>query len=1222
MTDVASAHMLQTRTHRLQASRQLRQIDRLRNLAAVPGSPLKRFMRLSFFLFGSTLRSIPGFNASFRTIAPSAWSWFDTRQNAYQVLAKRTRLTPANRNPELERPIAGAQPLGRSIRKIHQFHSGSATGDAITNSMFLLQRTLRSLGYESEIFVEHRDPALVDRLLEVRDLPYHADYILIVHHSMGYDICDWIAALPAKKVLMYHNITPPEFLSDAPIYAKYARLGREQLDLLRDNVVTALADSEYNAVELRERGYKKAVSCPFLFDVDELLDKAGQRSERAAHGPFTVLFVGRIIGSKGQADLVDAFAEFRKKWPNPARLVLVGRIGSPDDAYLQEIRRRIALHGLGDAVVLTGAVSDEDLQGWYGQADAYVSLSLHEGFGVPLVEAMAHGIPVIAWPAGAVAYTLGGGAKLLADRSPPTVAAAILDIAGSAEHARVQVAAQYRNLDRFRISNALPHLIEALLLAGAEPPANPTERAALLDQLSLAVEGHTVGSYSLANVNRTLALAIERHYPGHARLISADADQEITDDAVGSLLARTAPTAGPEIVISQHYPARAPDDRGDATLAMVFWEESLLPLETVAALNRDFNGVLAPSASTAKALIDSGVSVPVRIVGFAPDLAGFDQLRSVESRPHRPFTFLHVSSCFPRKGVDLLLAAFAKAFRSTDAVRLVIKGFPNIHNDVPEQLARLKAADPGIAEITMINEDIDDHAMRKLLAEADAMVLPTRGEGFNIPAAEAMAAGLPLIVTGFGGHLDFCTADEARLVDFKFAPSATHLQSPGSLWVEPELDDLTSALREVFDDLTGKGAGRTRARCERAKAVVHQRLDDHQWVDRVRRAAIDLMLDRPHALRLSWISTWDVECGIAEYSNFLLEPLIDEFSAGHGELTILCDERTPASAPGARLRVRPCWNGHDKNWSELARAVSVSDPDVVVIQHQPGLISWQGLAELLTDARVRTRASVVTLHATQRLSDLDPAERAVVVEALRGASRILVHRVADINFLKQLGLVSNVTLFPQGAPQYFGASPVRSLTADQPIVIGCYGFFLPGKGIDRLIEAVARLRPRWPRIALRLINAEYSEDSLREISHCQRLARRLGIADAVDWDTAFHPHEESVSRLRKCDLLVLPYEESKESSSAALRTAMASGVPVAVTPASIFNEVMDAVHRFDRNDLESIVEGIDALLRDEEERRKMQKRAEQWLAERGWPDLSRRMFGMLAGLSSFRRVGT
>ncbi len=1217
--------MSPSKTHRLQASWQLTQLDRLRNLAAVPGSPPKRFMRLTFFLLGSALRRIPGFNDLFRTVAPGAWSWFDTRQNAYKVLAKRPPLPPVARDRELEMPRGpGARQLSRAILKVHQFHSGSATGDAITNSMLLMQRMLRSLGYDSEIFVEHRDPALADQLLEVRDLPLHSDYVLIVHHSMGYDICEWIASLPAKKVLMYHNITPPEFLADAPVYAKYARIGRQQLDLLRDNVVTALADSEYNAIELRERGYKAAVACPFLFDVDELLKQAGSRPERATETPFTVLFVGRIIGSKGQADLVDAFVEFRKQWSREARLVLVGRINSSDDAYLQEIKRRISTHSLGDSVVLTGAVSDDELRRWYAQADAYVSLSLHEGFGVPLVEAMAHGVPVIAWPAGAVPYTLGGAARLLADRSPSTVAAAISDIASSPKRSAAQVAEQYRVLDRFRISNALPHLVDALLKAGAAPPPSRQHRAALADGLYLAVEGHTVGSYSLASVNRTLALAVERYCPGHVRLISADGaepTETTTPDPVDALLARSSPPAGPEIVISQHYPVRAPQDRGDCTLAMVFWEESLLPSQTVTVLNRDFDGVLAPSASTAKALVDSGVSIPVRTVGFAPDLRGFAQLRSADAMPQRPHTFLHVSSCFPRKGVDVLLTAFARAFRNTDPVRLVIKGFPNIHNDVPDQIARLKASDPGVAEITMINEDIDDDAMQQLFARADAMVLPTRGEGFNIPAAEAMAAGLPLVVTGFGGHVDFCTADEARLIDFSFASSTTHLQSPGSLWVEPDLDDLTAALREVFDDLNGKGSGGTRIRSERAKTIVCQRLDPRQWVDRVRSAAIDMMLDRPRALRISWVSTWDVECGIAEYSNFLLESIIDDYSAGSGELTILCDDRTPASAPGARPRVRPCWDGRDTDAGELARAISVSDPDVLVIQHQPGLISWQRLVGLLTDHRVRNRAIVVTLHAAQRLSDLDPAERASIIDALRNVARILVHRVADVNFFKGLGLVSNVTLFPQGAPDYAGATPVRSLTPQQAPVVGCYGFFLPGKGIDRLIEAAARLRQAWPKLRLRLINAEYSDASLREVSRCQELARQLGVADAVEWDTTFHPHEESLRRLRRCDLIVLPYEESMESSSAALRSAMASGVPVAVTPVSIFDEAAEAIHRFARNDVQAIASGIDSLLRDERLRSHLQGRAEQWLAERSWHEVSRRLFGMLQGLDHRHRHG-
>jgi glycosyltransferase involved in cell wall biosynthesis len=265
---------------------------------------------------------------------------------------------------------------------------------------------------------------------------------------------------------MYHNITPPVFLTDARVLAHYARLGLAQLDLLRGKVVTALADSEYNALELRARGYASPVACPFLFDVDELLAKTSTPRERLGK-PLTVLFVGRIVASKGQAELVDAFAEFCKRWSGPARLVLVGRIAAADDAYVKQIKRRIAQHALTNQIILTGAVSDDELRHWYAQADLYVSLSLHEGFGVPLIEAMANRVPVIAWPSGAVAETLGGAATLLDNRDATTVAEAMLQLVTDQQAYSDQVGRQYRSLERFRLGKVLPVLTAALATAGA-----------------------------------------------------------------------------------------------------------------------------------------------------------------------------------------------------------------------------------------------------------------------------------------------------------------------------------------------------------------------------------------------------------------------------------------------------------------------------------------------------------------------------------------------------------------------------------------------------------------------------------------------------------------------------------------------------------------------------------------------------------------------------------
>ncbi len=343
-------------------------------------------------------------------------------------------------------------------RKVHQFHAGSWPGDAVTNSMLLIQRLLRGLGYTSDIFVEHRHPEFVDRFLQIDDLPHHGDYILIVHHSMGYDACERITSLPARKILLYHNITPPEFLNDFPEYIPYAELGRRQLSVLRPYMAAALADSEFNALELRKHGYDLPVACQFLLDVDRLIANASKPLLHSEQHLFTVLFVGRVVASKGQADLIDAFAEFRRQWSAPCRLVLIGRMASPDAAYPREIRRRICQHNLQDAVFLTGPISDAELWERYKAADLYVSLSLHEGFGVPLVEAMAHGIPVLAWPAGAIPYTLDGCGELLPDRSPPVVAAAMLRIARDPGlHERI-VVRQREALGRFRLDRQLPRL--------------------------------------------------------------------------------------------------------------------------------------------------------------------------------------------------------------------------------------------------------------------------------------------------------------------------------------------------------------------------------------------------------------------------------------------------------------------------------------------------------------------------------------------------------------------------------------------------------------------------------------------------------------------------------------------------------------------------------------------------------------------------------------------
>ena len=1105
---------------------------------------------------------------------------------------------------------AAPDPVPPPLRTVHQFHSGSAPGDAITNAMLLTRRVLRGLGYESDIFVEHRHPDLHREVRRIDELPAHRRYVLIVRHSMGYDAIQRILDLPAPKVLIYHNITPPEHLDDRT-WRHYAVLGREQLNLLRPHVTGALADSAFNALELHALGFDPVQASPLLFDVGVLRDRLQMAREP---GPFTVLFVGRVTASKGQLELIEAFAHFAAGYGAPARLVLVG--GHGGDRYLELVEATISRHGLDGSVIVTGTVSDAVRDHWYGQADLYVSLSQHEGFGVPLVEAMAHGVPVLAWPAGAVAATLGEAGELLDTAAPTAVGQRMLALAQDARHRAALAERGRQSLDRFELDRHVPRLIEALLRAGAAPPPDPEAREAVRSMLRYVVAGHVNGAYSLASINRGLALAIEAERPGRIRFLPIEGTPSTylggvpasQSAALGSLAGRAAPEHGVEVLVSQHYPVHVPARRARVQFALFFWEESAIPAETVAALERGFDAVLAPSRFVRKALIDSGLGVPVRLLGQAPDLSAFRALAERRvARAAGPFTFLHVSSCFPRKGVDLLLAAWAAAFRPADPVRLVIKGFPNPHNDVAEQLARHPRTD--MAPITLIDAELDEAALLGLYETADAMVLPTRGEGYNLPAQEAMAAGLPLVVTGFGGHLDFCGPGEARLIDYSFTRSTSHLASPSSVWAEPSREDLTAALREMLDDPAAVASRAARARERVAHATGRAAM-----VGRLEEAALDALSAVPPAMvRVAWVSTWGVRCGVAEYSRHLL----DNLPRDGLELVILADQRTPeADEP----RVRSPWRINEANsFAPLMSAILREDAQVVVIQHQPGLWSWDKLATLLLDLAAASRLAVVILHNTRDLLDAGETIRTETIGALGSASRVLVHTLDDLNRLKRWGLVSNVALLPHGAILPRPSRRAQELVPSDAPLIGSTGFFLPDKGLPQLIEALALLRQDWPLARLRLVNAAYDDPiSLREIAECRALVARLGVADAVEFITDFLPHGRCLDLLGECDLLALTYQSSLEASSASLRTAFAAGVAVAVTPLPLFQEEGASPLPLAGFTPADIARGLSRMLSDRALRWEVAETAHYWMLARGWPETGRRVAGMLRGLVASR----
>jgi glycosyltransferase involved in cell wall biosynthesis len=306
--------------------------------------------------------------------------------------------------------------------------------DAVSNHTFEAQRLLREMGFASDIYAQILGPGVEGRVHPIGDVAEHADPSrwLLYQCSIGSPVADVFAADPGGKILDYHNITPADLVDRwIPPLGAESRLGRNQLARLAPLVPFAIADSAYNAAELSEFGFETVEVVSVLIESANLgilpdATEVSRLRRSQADGGSDWLFVGQIAPHKAQHDLVAALSCYRKSYADPARLHLVGR--EMGNAYRDSIVRFATALELDDAVELPGSVAASALAAYYECSDVFVCLSQHEGFCVPIVEAMARGLPVVAYDVAAVPGTIGDAGLLLSRRDPAYVAAAVHEL--------------------------------------------------------------------------------------------------------------------------------------------------------------------------------------------------------------------------------------------------------------------------------------------------------------------------------------------------------------------------------------------------------------------------------------------------------------------------------------------------------------------------------------------------------------------------------------------------------------------------------------------------------------------------------------------------------------------------------------------------------------------------------------------------------------------------
>jgi glycosyltransferase involved in cell wall biosynthesis len=981
-----------------------------------------------------------------------------------------------------------------------------------------------------------------------------------------------------------------------------------------------------------------------------------------------LMFSSAFDERKNFEGLIKSFSLLPKNIQKNYQLVLVCKI---DDTGREVLNKLAVQSGLDtDDLVLTGFVSDSDLVALYSDCHVFVFPSFHEGFGLPVLEAMCCGAAVIGSNTSSIPEVIGRSDALFNPHSIEDMARVIERVlvdedfrCSLIEHAAIQskkfswdqsAQTAIQAFEKIHkktspsklLNNENDNFIDLLkninsILGDVKPSEEDIIRTAIAiaknentishvksfadfsGRLVWRVEGPFDSSYSLALLNRETARALNSL--GHFCVLhSTEGPGDFTPnpyylDLNPDLVLMNSrvidyPHNAVDVASRNLYPPRVEDMASPFNILHHYaWEESGFPHGWVNNFNASLNAITCLSHHVEKILIDNGVSIPMLTSG-----CGVDHWERIKPANHfelkaKSFRFLHVSSCFPRKGVDLLLDAYGKSFTIKDEVTLIIKTFENPHNKIYQWLAERKEQNSIFPDVVIIEDDLSNEELKALYQSCDVLVAPSCAEGFGLPMAEAMLSGLPVITTAWGGQLDFCNDSNSWLVDYHFERAQTHFGIYSSVWAKIDVDGLSNALTQAYNT-------KKELLVAKAQAGRELLLENFKWTDVVGKAinTVNTWKSNYHNesnVRIGWVTTWNTKCGIATYSEHLIKNISAPVTifAPHQESLIKIDDENCIR----------CWNMgkttlQPNNFKNAAKHFTERNINTIIIQFNYGFYNFDELSRFIDEQVHNGIVIIVMLHSTSdpygtlknwQLIELQPA--------LLKCHRILVHSIHDLNRLKAIGLIDNVALFPHGVLKYQTVKEIRD--ENKIPLIATYGFCLPHKGLVELVQAIGILKQQGCKLRLRLVNAEFPDPvSVELISQLKCLITELNLDDTVEMNNAFLSDSDSLELLMDANLLVFPYQQTGESSSAAVRYGLASQRPVAVTPLSIFEDIGNAVFHFSGVSSIDIANGIKNILYelsvDSEKAQNIKRASQNWLEQHDYVSISNRLFNMCKGL--------
>jgi len=352
--------------------------------------------------------------------------------------------------------------------RIDQWVPALHRGDAIGDSARLMRDAFRSWGHVADVYALELDADLAGDGRRFADWQPGAEQdILILHFALPSPLSPAFREHRGRRVLLHHNITPPEFFAgwDDEL-ARICRIGRAELGSLAAHCELGLADSEFNRIELEALGVPRTGVLPICLDFGRYREPDSPVLRRVLEdGRSNLLFVGRLVPNKRPEDLIRLASYWKRFLSQDVRLLLVGKLPR-QRAYFDALQSLAYEEGLGpDEVTFLGHVPHDELLACYRSARVFVSMSEHEGFGVPLVESMLMRVPVLAFGATAVPHTLGGAGVQFSEKRLAEVAETAHALATDETLRAAVLAGQDRRLEAFapeRVLGSLRAYVESL----------------------------------------------------------------------------------------------------------------------------------------------------------------------------------------------------------------------------------------------------------------------------------------------------------------------------------------------------------------------------------------------------------------------------------------------------------------------------------------------------------------------------------------------------------------------------------------------------------------------------------------------------------------------------------------------------------------------------------------------------------------------------------------